>query len=64
MTACSGSPLLGLGWPPELTLISTWCRSSASSISRSLLRSSAFFSSSCRRVISQKVWILSRSSWK
>ena len=29
-----------------------------------LFLSSAFRSSNCRRVISQKVWILSRSSWK
>lgn len=39
--------------PFSPTLISSWCRSSASSISRSRFRSSVFFSSSSRRVISQ-----------
>lgn len=46
------------------TLISIWCLSSASSISLSLLRNSAFFSSSWRFVISQNVLTLSLSSWK
>ncbi len=41
------------------TLISTWCRSSSSSISRSLLRSCALVSSSSFLLISQKALILS-----
>jgi len=47
-----------------LTLISTWCLSSASSISLSLFRTTAFVSSSCRLVMSQKVFTLSLSNWK